>query len=67
MPKPRLPFLHHERTRHGRMVWVVRVGHGPRTRLRAPYGSAEFMREYREAVEKPRPHGQPRDEGTFEW
>jgi integrase len=46
----------------------VRVGHGPRTRLRAPYGSAEFMREYHEAVQKPRPQGRPRDdEGTFGW
>ena len=36
--------------------------------MRAPYGSAQFMREYREAVEKPRAHGQPRDdEGTFGW
>ena len=68
MPKPRLPFLHHEKTRHGRMIWTVRVGHGPRTRLRAPYGSPEFMREYHVAVEKPRAHGQPRDdEGTFGW
>jgi integrase len=50
------------------MIWTVRVGHGPRTRLRAPYGSTQFMREYREAVEKPRAHGQPRDdEGTFGW
>jgi integrase len=68
MPPARLPYLHHEQTRHGKMVWVVRVGHGPRTRLRSPYGSAAFMREYREAVEKPRIHGQPRDdEGTFAW
>jgi integrase len=50
------------------MIWVVRVGHGPRTRLRAPYASAEFMREYRAAVENPRAHGRPlRGEGTFEW
>ena len=33
MPPARLPYLHHERTRHGRMIWTVRVGHGPRTRL----------------------------------
>jgi integrase len=35
--------------------------------LRAPYGSAEFMREYREAVENPRAHGPLKGEGTFEW
>jgi hypothetical protein len=68
MPKPRLPFLHREKTRHNKLIWVVRVGHGPRTRLRAPYGAPAFMQEYREAVEKPRAHGQPRDdEGTFGW
>src|SRR5271167_4292432 len=68
MPPARLPFLNHERTRHGRMIWVVRVGHGPRTRLRASYGSAEFMREYRAAVEKPRAHRPSMDdEGTFGW
>ena len=50
------------------MIWIVRVGHGPRTRLRAPYGSAEFMREYRVAVEKPRAQRPSRDdEGTFGW
>jgi integrase len=67
MPKPRLPFLHHERTRHGRMIWVVRVGHGPRTRLRADFGSAAFMQEYRAAVEDPRAHRPLKGEGTFEW
>ena len=70
MPKPRLPYLQHERTRHGLMIWTVRVGHGPRTRLRAPYGSAEFMREYRTAVENPTINRRGRrgpDEDTFAW
>jgi len=51
MPKPRLPFLHHERTRHGVMVWYVRKGHGPRQRINAVYGSPEFWNEYRAKVE----------------
>lgn len=68
MPPPKLPHLHHERTRHGRMIWTVRVGHGPRTRLRAEYGSPQFMREYRDALAKPvtRERSGP-DEGTFGW
>jgi integrase len=31
-------------------VWYVRIGHGPRTRLRAEYGSPEFEAEYRAAI-----------------
>ena len=67
MPRPRMPYLNHERTRHGRMIWVVRVGKGPRTRMRAPYGSPEFMREYHAAIESPaaaRGAREP-DEDTF--
>ena len=67
MPRPRMPYLNHERTRHGRMIWVVRVGKGPRTRMRAPYGSPEFMREYHAAIESPaaaRGRREP-DEDTF--
>lgn len=50
MPRPRLPHLQHERTRHGRDVWYVRVGKGARIRLRAEYGSDDFRREYMAAV-----------------
>jgi hypothetical protein len=50
MPRPRLPHLHRERTRHGAIVWYVRVGHGTRIRLRADYGTAEFRAEYDAAV-----------------
>ena len=37
-------------TRHGRTVWYVRVGHGPRMRLRAEFGSPEFEAEYQAAI-----------------
>ena len=70
MPPARLPYLNHERTRHGRMIWVVRVAKGPRTRMRAPYGSPEFMRDYRAAVEDPTINRRGRrepDEDTFAW
>jgi integrase len=51
MPHPRPPHLHRETTRHGRTVWYVRVGHGPRIRLTGEYGSPEFEVEYRAALE----------------
>lgn len=50
VPRPRLPHLQHERTRHGRMVWYVRVGKGQRIRLRATFGTKEFKAEYDAAV-----------------
>lgn len=51
MPRPTLPHLHRQITRHGKIVWYVRVGHGTRLRLRAPYGTPEFDAEYQAALE----------------
>ncbi|MGB6795116.1 MAG: integrase, partial [Xanthobacteraceae bacterium] len=34
MPRPRPPHLHREVTRHGRVVWFVRIDKGPRIRIR---------------------------------
>ncbi len=51
MPKPRFPNLYREKTRHGKMVWYVRIGHGPRVRLTREYASPEFMTQYRMALE----------------
>jgi site-specific recombinase XerD len=50
MPRPRPPHLQRETTRHGKTVWFVRIGKGPRTRLRAAYGTPEFDLEYVAAV-----------------
>ena len=50
MPRPRPPRLHRQRTRHGKTVWYVRDGHGPRVRLRAEFGSPEFEVEYQVAI-----------------
>ena len=50
MIAPRPPHLHREITRHGRAVWYVRIGHGPRIRIRADYGTPDFDAEYRAAV-----------------
>lgn len=56
MPRPRLPYLNRQITRHGQTVWYVRVGKGPRTRLRAAYGTPEFRAEYDAAISGERPH-----------
>lgn len=50
MPKPRLPHLRREKTRHGKMVWYVRQGDGPRVRLKAEFGTPEFQDEYLAAL-----------------
>lgn len=69
MPRPLPPHLHRERTRHGALVWYVRVGKGPRTRLRDAYGTEEFWRAYRTAVSgdpRERPRQRPQS-GTLAW
>jgi integrase len=50
MPRPRPPHLQREITRHGKAVWYVRLGQGPRTRIRAEFGTPEFDAEYRAAL-----------------
>jgi integrase len=69
MPRPRPPHLHRELTRHGKAVWYVRVGKGPRIRLRADFGSTEFGAEYQAAITgTPHPNikGAPAA-GTLAW
>lgn len=50
MPRPRPPFLHREITRHGKAVWYVRKGQGPRIRIRAELGTEAFLAEYEAAL-----------------
>jgi integrase len=50
MPRPRPPYLQRESTRHGKAVWYVRVGKGPRIRMRAEFGTPEFSSEYQAAI-----------------
>src|SRR6476620_7064443 len=50
MPRPRPPHLHREITRHGKAAWYVRVGRGPRIRLKAEFGTQDFDAEYRAAL-----------------
>ena len=70
MPHPRLPHLHREVTRHGKVVWYARVGgssRGPRIRLRAEYGTAEFWAEYESALASAPRKPAPNHEGTLAW
>jgi integrase len=50
MPRPRPPHLHRQTNRHGKPVWYVRIGKGPRIRIRAKFGSPEFEAEYQAAM-----------------
>lgn len=50
MPRPRPLHLLRERSRHGRWVWYVRIGKGPRIRVRGEYGSEAFQAAYRAAI-----------------
>jgi integrase len=55
-------------TRHGRTVWFVRIGHGPRIRIRAEFGSPEFNDEYRAALDgKSAPIKSEAAPGSLEW
>jgi hypothetical protein len=66
----RLPHLHREVTRHGKVKWFARAGgssRGPRVQLRAEFGSAEFWAEYQTALAStPRAPSLPH-EGTLTW
>jgi len=56
MPRPQPPHLHRQVTRHGKTVWYVRIGKGPRVRIRGEFGSPEFGTEYQAAITgAPRP------------
>jgi integrase len=50
MPRPRPPHLHRQVSRHGKTVWYVRIGKGPRTRIKAAFGTPEFDAEYQTAI-----------------
>jgi integrase len=67
MKHPRWPHLERRVSRHGRVCWYVRRGHGLRTRLHAPIGTPEFEDEYLGAL-----RGGPSDHkgptvGTLGW
>lgn len=68
MPRPRPPHLHLEVSRHGRPVWYVRCGRGPRIRIKAEYGTPEFDAAYRAAINGESQQSAPRvAKGSLEW
>jgi integrase len=67
MPRPRLPNLHRECV-NGRIFWYYRQGHGPRTRIKAAWGTPEFKEEYDAAAAgKPKPRKGQASQGTLKW
>jgi integrase len=68
MPRPRPPHLHREANRHGTMVWYVRIGKGPRIRIKGVYGTPEFEMAYQAAIndELPQPAAKAA-RGSLEW
>jgi integrase len=68
MPRPRPPHLHRQVSRHGKAVWYVRIGKGPRTRIRSEFGTPEFDAEYRAAIAgTARPRKATSGAGTLAW
>jgi integrase len=67
MPRPRPPHLHRQVTRHGKTVWYVRIGKGPRVRLRAEYGTDEFDEEYQAALNGTTRSRKGPETGTLAW
>lgn len=51
MPRPRPPLLQRETSRHGRTVWYVRKGDGPRFRVAGEFGTPEFQAAYKAAYD----------------
>lgn len=69
MPRPRPQHLHHERTRHGTLVWYVRIGKGPRIRIKEEYGTPAFRQAYQAALtgEQPTAPTQKTSSGSLRW
>lgn len=68
MPRPRPPHLHREISRHDKPTWYVRIGKGPRVRLRAKYGTDEFDEEYQAAISgKKQPKRGAPDAKSLAW
>jgi integrase len=60
--------LQRDVSRHGKTIWYVRFGKGPKTRIRGVYGTPEFEAAYQAAVsgERVQPLGSVA-KGTLEW
>jgi integrase len=49
------------------LAWYVRRGHGPRIRIKAEYGSEDFWRQYRAALEGAPPPSKASGADTLAW
>ena len=68
MPRPRPPHLQRQVTQHGKVVWYVRIGRGPRVRIRGKFGTPEFDEAYQAALSGgPRATKGAPDVGTLAW
>jgi len=68
MPRPMPPNLYRERNRHGTVVFYVRVGKGPRIRIRGEFGSKQFAGNYHDAILGQEPQrGSVTANGTLAW
>jgi integrase len=68
MPRPRPLHLLKEHNRYGTVVWYVRIGRGPRVRIRGEYGSPEFNAAYRAAIAGGAPQrGPAAPSGSLAW
>jgi integrase len=71
MPRPRPPHLHRQVSRHGKTLWYVRIGKGPRIRICSAFGTPEFDAEYQAAVAGLPARQTPKDDrtslGTLAW
>jgi hypothetical protein len=69
MPRPRPPHLHREPLKRGEARWYVRIGHGPRTRIKERYGTPEFDAAYQAAIRGEELPGRRREArgGTLQW
>lgn len=68
MPRPRLPFVHRETTRHGKTVWYFRRSEGAkRIRLPDDYGSKEFQRVYAQALAGKLDTPKQPEQNTLAW
>jgi integrase len=68
MPRPRPPHLHKQITRHGKVTWYVRFGHGARIRIHADFGTPEFQEAYQAAITGERPKPKPNAvQGSLGW
>jgi integrase len=74
MTRPNWAALERRVSRHGKVCWYVRIGHGERTRLLSALSTPEFRAEYEVAFaaalkgeKPPKPKDKGPSSGTLNW